>query len=318
MACEGGFGMTIVQAEKFYEQDAKDYELENNREFLNWLNERIDEGYHSFMSVEGLQNLIDKIANWYEIKYPEKELEYMEGIRYNKFQDITPLSDVMDINQLFYRLSHFQLNLMECAYRATGWGQQPVYENGKEVDWKAQVFMRINKKGIAEFSPGKTPYFLLRADCMTGEVAPNLETDDYLDREEKVTLEELLTHFSENFSDELDFTELKNCVYDHQIDMELRNRVLQLVALKLLYSKNTTPERGYERAKRFIDEFNEQVELDLSTEEMDEIMYRDYTNDEMWKSLVTMNGGRTSPRIEKNSNSKKILKQWVRPFSKKR
>ena len=58
--------------------------------------------------------------------------------------------------------------------------------------------------------------------------------------------------------------------------MELRHRILQLVALKLLYSKNTFPERGYERAKRFINEFNKNLCLTLSTEEIDEIMYRDY------------------------------------------
>ena len=41
--------------------------------------------------------------------------------------------------------------------------------------------------------------------------------------------------------------------------MELRHRILQLVALKLVYSKNTIPERGYERAKRFINEFNKKL-----------------------------------------------------------
>lgn len=59
-----------------------------------------------------------------------------------------------------------------------------------------------------------------------------------------------------NENEELDSTELKNCIYNRECDIKLRNKILQLVALKLLYSKNTTPERGYERVKRFINEFN--------------------------------------------------------------
>ena len=39
----------------------------------------------------------------------------------------------------------------------------------------------------------------------------------------------------------------------------------------------TTPERGYERAKRFINEFNNSLGLLLSTDEIDEIMSKDYS-----------------------------------------
>lgn len=68
--------------------------------------------------------------------------------------------------------------------------------------------------------------------------------------------------------------------------MELRHRILQSVALKLLYSRNTIPERGYERAKRFINEFNKKLGLELSTEQIDEIIHRDYTNGERWEHVL--------------------------------
>ena len=68
--------------------------------------------------------------------------------------------------------------------------------------------------------------------------------------------------------------------------MELRHRILQLVALKLLYSRNTIPERGYERAKRFINEFNKKLGLTLSAEQIDEIIHRDYTNGEKWEYVL--------------------------------
>mgnify|MGYP007032555349 CR=1 FL=1 len=37
--------MIIAQAEKFYEQDSKKYELLSNKELLTWLNESIEKGY---------------------------------------------------------------------------------------------------------------------------------------------------------------------------------------------------------------------------------------------------------------------------------
>ena len=279
--------MTIAQTERFYEQDTKDYEIEKNKDFLNWLKASIKDGYHCFMETEELQELINNIVNWYEIKYPERELEYFEGTRHMNFQDIKRISDVMNIRQLL-RLPHNQLCLMECGYRAKGWGQHPIYKNGKEVDWKVQIFMRIDRKNEEECNPllGKASYFLLHADHMTGEVSKDYELEEYIDNDENINLDELLSIFNKKYIDELDFTELKECVYDHNRDMELRHRILQLVALKLLYSRNTIPERGYERSKRFINEFNKKLGLALSTEQIDEIIHRDYTNGEKWEYVL--------------------------------
>ena len=50
-----------------------------------------------------------------------------------------------------------------------------------------------------------------------------------------------------------------------------RNKILQLVVLKLFYSKNTTPENGYKRALIFIEEFNENLDINLNSKEINEI-----------------------------------------------
>ena len=240
------------------------------------------------MQIEELQELINNIVNWYEIKYPERELEYFEGIRHMNFQDIKRISNVMNIRQLLYRLPHNQLCLIECGYRAKGWGKRPIYKNGKKEDWKVQIFMKIYRKNEEECNSwlGKASYFLFRADQMTGEVSKDCELEEYVNSEENIILDELLSTFYKKYPDELDFTELKESVYDHNCDMELRQRILQLVTLKLLYSRNTTPERGYERAKRFINEFNKKLGLTLSTEQIDEIIQRDYTNNERWEEVL--------------------------------
>ena len=299
--------MTIAQSGRFYEQDTKDYEIEKNKDFLTWLKTSIKDGYHCFVETEELQELIDNIVNWYEIKYPERDFEYSEGTRYINFQDIKKISDGMNIRQLLYRLPHNQLCLMGCGYRAKGWGQRPVYENGKECGWKIQIFMSIKEKNKEECDSwlGRASYFLLHADHMTGEVSKDCELKEYVDTKENIGLDELLSIFNEKYTDKLDFTELKESVYDHNCDMELRHRVLQLVALKLLYSRNTIPERGYERAKIFINEFNEELGLTLSTEQIDEIIHRDYTNGEghsYWKA---------KDAAKKENGIKKLLKRII-------
>lgn len=281
--------MTIEQVNTFYMQDRKKYEIKNNKEFLNWLEKSIKNGYNCFINKEELQSLIDNITIWYEIKYPERELEYYEGIKTIYFQNIKKISNVMNIEQLFLRLSHNQLNLMKSNYRSKIIIQKPIYENDKKVDWRNEIIIQINKKN-EEYNifQGALPYYSVRAEQKTGKVL--LIDYESIKCTENINLEQLLIILNEN--EELDSTQLKTCIYNHECDIELRNKILQLVALKLLYSKNTTPERGYERAKRFINEFNKKLNLNLSLEEINEIINKDYKNndvignDKKIKSLV--------------------------------
>jgi len=284
--------MTIAQAERFYEQNKKKYDISKNKELLNWLNEAIKNGYHPFIDIEYLQELIDNIAYWYETKYPEREMEFYEGTRYVNFEDMETLSKVMNIKQLMYRLPHKQLCLMECNYRSNGGGIRNIYnDKGEIVGHKTTLFMSIKRKNI-EYNPfsinSKLPDFLLHADTDSGQIKVDYNLEEYISNK-KITLDELLIVFKEKYNDELDFTKLEECIYDHNCDIELRRRILQLVALKLLYSDRTIPERGYERAKRFINEFNKKLGLNLSSEEIDEAINRDYTNGEKWEHVLKTN-----------------------------
>lgn len=269
--------MTIIQAEKFYEQDLKKYEVLKNKELLFWFKDSVKKGYHPFIDIEGLQELVDNITTWYEIKYPEREMEYYERIRHFDFEKIKPLSKLMDIKQLMYRLPCEQLYLLECDYRSTGQGFRNVYDDKNEiVAEKPILFMSIYRKNIES---SIVPNFLLHADTESGKVEIDYNLKDYVNTD-NITLDELLNLFKEKYSEEFSFNELEKCVYDHNCDVELRNKVLQLVALKLLYSRRTIPERGYERSKRFINEFNKKMGLNISTEEIDNAINKDYTNTE--------------------------------------
>lgn len=307
--------MTIAEAQRFYEGDLKKYDISKNQELLTWLNESINNGYYPYTDTECLQELIDNIVSWYEIKYPEREMKFYEGIRYYDFENMKTLSKVMNISQLMYRLPDKQLSLMKCNYRSNGGGVRYLYDdNGKKIGEKPIIFMGIKSKKpeITPFSIDlELPKFLLFADIDSGKVNIDysikkyITTDNITLEEINITLEELLVLFKEKYSDELDFTKLQECIYNHNCDLELRRRILQLVALKLLYSHKTIPERGYERAKRFINEFNKKMNLALSTEEIDELINRDYTTDKTCENTLKDYIEETESHLSKKEDIKK-------------
>ncbi len=271
--------MTVSEAKEFYKQDNKKYEIKKNKEFLNWFKKALINDYNYYIEPEELQELINNIANWYEIKYPERELEYYHGIKHTNFKDIKKISNVMTTRQLFYRLSHKQLCLMECGYRSKGYTQQTIYKDGEVVGYKPQILIKINRIFKEDYDSifEDLPWFMIKADYYNGKIIKDDEIEKYTNKKE-IKLDELLIIFNEKYKKELDFIELQKCVNNHNYDIELRNKILQMVALKLLYSKNTIPERGYERAKRFINEFNKNLNLNLSTKELDDIMHKNYQN----------------------------------------
>ena len=57
--------MTISELERFKEQDLEKYNVKTNYQFLEWLKNSLDGGYKSYMNITDIQNLIDKIVNWY-------------------------------------------------------------------------------------------------------------------------------------------------------------------------------------------------------------------------------------------------------------
>jgi len=269
--------MTIAEAERFYKADKKKYNILDNKEFLKWFNEIIKKGYHSYMDLEELQSLIDHITYWYEIKYPERELEKQEGIIHMDFEDIERISKHMDFRQLLYRLPHKELLLMESEYRSTGGGLQAKYdEKGNKIGEKTVLFMSLKNKAFDPFDYDSLSEVFVTADTKTGMIEPTYFFQETFTKDE-VDLRALYSVLKDVLP-EIDTTNLEQCLYDHSCDIELRNRILELAALKMVYSSNTIPERGYERAKRFIGEVNKKLDLTLTTDEIDTIMARDYTD----------------------------------------
>lgn len=263
----------IAKEKRFYEQDEEKYEVKKNKEFLSWYNSIIKNGYKKYLDLDQIQNVIDTIVNWYEIKYPnEWILEHSNG----KAKELSE----MNTTQLLVRMHH-GLQIPD-IYRASGGGTTHIKINGEYKTVGTSV-MDINiideEMRLKELNECLPPYFILAAYSETGKVRFDWYLQNYFECDENSSLEDILSLFEEKYSDKFDYSELKECVYNHECDIELKNRVLQLTALKMLYSEKTNSSDGYKRAKKFIKEFNEELGLELSTTEIDELYNKEYSSD---------------------------------------
>lgn len=107
--------MTIKEAEEFYIKDKEEYILEKREGFVNWFNHTYNDR-NSYLTIEGLQTLVDKLIMWYEFKYPNRLFDEGRVIDY-RFLDIPNIAGFMDIKQLLYRLSHNEYCVLDCKYR---------------------------------------------------------------------------------------------------------------------------------------------------------------------------------------------------------
>ena len=101
--------MMKEELRSFYKEDKRFYDLKENKKFLIMFNHLIDEGYNLFIGIDDMQDLIDRLFNWYEIKYPEREFDFYDGEVTLDFAIKKELSDLMDINQLLFRLTDNQV-----------------------------------------------------------------------------------------------------------------------------------------------------------------------------------------------------------------
>lgn len=271
--------MTGIESEQFYQRDNSLYNLNKNSKFLNWYNNLIkNEKYLPRLEIYELQDLIDSIVTWYELKYPERTMR-------EESSNIQDLSEIMNFEQLEYRLNENQKYFLKCSYRAKSFFSVANYDEQMQItDYEVHIGMSIYKNAPSTldekclFNRGVKPYFLISANSETGEVNVH-SIFEYLEVN-SITLEELLKYFRQNLKKQLDFSELEQTLFLHEKDMELRKLILQLTALKMLYSEKTIPEHGYVRAKLFIEEFNKYIlNLNLDTKDIDKIMFTDYKKD---------------------------------------
>ena len=266
--------MNIHEFKKIYKQDKKKYIITKNKKILCWIKNRRVNGYNLCIDVKDIQSLIDNLTSWYEIKYPDRVLN--ESLDISEIKDVVKLSENMSFKQLLYRLSYKQLDFIECVYRSHSGGQSIIQDsNGNYLGKENNIIIFLKQKnvenGVNIGEKNNFPYIMVIANSITGKVK-NINQLENIIGNNNINIEQLWHLLIKKYYDKLDCTELFNCLRNHSYDIELRNKILQLVVLKLFYSKNTTPENGYKRALIFIEEFNENLGINLNSKEIDEII----------------------------------------------
>lgn len=269
--------MTGIEDKRFYDADEKKYLLENNVEFLEWLSGKIDEGYYPLLSISGMQKLIDSLVTMYEFKYPSRYFELESGATEYKryFINIKDISKNIDFNQIKFRLSTNEVEVLECDYRDTSGYCRPEDIVNRRQNEKWMFFVGFNLKRIAqenEESMFEDNTYLISATHKG--VVPCYELsklEEFIgDRETALTVLELRDELM--CIDKFDTTELDKLIYTHSVDLELRERLLNLTLHALVYSNKTNPEFGQLRAHKFVEELNKYYRLDLTCDEVDKLV----------------------------------------------
>lgn len=280
----------FMDIEEFYDSDDRKYELANNREFLRLFYRLKKKGYpNEYIIIEEFQRLINFIANWYEIKYPNRLFNSERGINEMRFNNYSIKTINLDMNDLLYQLSNKQLSILDCNYRGYGIRMDSITNNnGEIIEKKKSIIICVSEKTDFK-STFKAPSMYISVNHETGELNNNYcEFDQFFSNKKAISTEilnqngislnQLYQYLSQKYGEKYDLSELKKTIYLHEFDKTIRNYLLNLVSLKLLYSENTIPEYGYARAEKFIEEFNDYYlkekneNLYLSNVEIEEII----------------------------------------------
>ena len=265
--------MTIKEANNFYKQDEIKYEITTNKDFLLWYNNLVNNGYISYMNTLDMQKLINTLVNWYELKYPEKEFQKNDGIIYPDFENLNNLAKYMTFEELLYRLSNKETSILRCPYRTGHGGFRYNKDLDKDIPFSLVYF---NRKHTDEERPlFYVDSYNFEIDSLTGKVIyklnlpEDLQNDDY-------NIDDLYKRLKS--SNKYNLKGIEKCLKYKKYDELLRDKLLELTSLKILYSKNSIPEYGYKRSRMFIDEFNQELDLNISKSEIDLIMMKDYSS----------------------------------------
>jgi len=255
-------------------------------QFTNAIRNMINVYLNMSKNSLNIQEMIDFLVNWYELKYPDRLIQTNYGVDEPDFTDNPHPRKNMDYQALLYRLPYRILALIKNKYPRC-----------------LKIKLTFQDKLLPFY---QFPCFYVMFDEDTGKFYNN-GLEEYLPIEnipDNLTLE-TLCEFLKAKADYVDVSELENALHNREINFCLLKKLLELSALKMLYSKNTIPLYGYERAKLFINEFNGYISnLDLNTTEIDYLINQDYQN-------------MFDDEFEEQSNSKTGIKTLVKSLFRK-
>lgn len=256
--------------DNFFSKDRKMYDLRHNREFLSWYKNKMRHGYNSIFNVNDLERLIDFISMWYYIKYPDRYYEIEDGKVDLDFSNTKDISNSMDFNEMLYRLPKSIIGLIMGIYRSNYSGSIPIYDsNGNLTRYEGIVGVEIIKNN--QIDGEGLSRIILEARSSDGLVnTSDIKKNFPMLKLTNVNLDLLLDELKELKGFEL--THLMQIIFNHTTDIELRNRLIYYISLKILYNDYSTPYNNYRRSKAFNKEIKDNLLIKLDESYLDELM----------------------------------------------
>lgn len=259
--------MLGIEWENFQKLDKKEYIVKRNSKFVSQFNAMQKKNFSTILSLNEIQDLIDKITYFYEFKYPSQMLNNVGWVSPKEDSELgmcIETSKLLDIRQLQYRLRHDQLRFLECGY-----GGVITLTKDNPYGFSYNKFVHIDSVGMAD-------------DLDIWE----LKESGFLEDIEQIeSIEDLYRVFQGN-KKKIDYRDVERQVLNHRDSIRLRKETLNLVMLSLLYANGELPANGYARAKSFMRMFNKEYSTDLNMNRLDDIMSIDYKNTKEVKRLL--------------------------------
>lgn len=235
----------------------KRYILEEKNKLLNWIKKGLKNGCNVYSNIDDIEELIDIIVNWYKCKYPNNIIEMSESScgdklgrlfpQEDRFRKLDKLSSNMGYTELMFRIPKHLHPIIECWYKGN-----ETDNVSAEIKFYTKYTLNVVTKKI---SIDKYDGCILDNRFLLNNECDNLLNFDCSTIEEFINKNEN----NQNFSLE----ELDRMVATHEYDLETRNKIFNLIVLKLFYSDKIYSDKdiryGYIRAKMFIEEFNKYI-----------------------------------------------------------
>lgn len=263
--------MTELEKTNFYKADELKYIPKKNEEFMSWVKGLNRKGVIFHVDLKEIDSLIATLSGWYIVKYSDSKL-YEEGN--GVVSKNNELCDEMTMDQLKKRLSINENRILECTPRVKYARYKLVSGVGKNIDliisFRLQSELRMTNIIIKNIQDTEILNVLKERQ--------NVDTYELLD---------ILKDHSAYVNGDLD--ELVDNTNFEKYDKVLREKVVKMAALRLLYYKNTELDYGVYRAKKLISCINKCYKTDISDEFIDEIINRDYTKEPIIKKENDVN-----------------------------
>lgn len=285
-----------IDLENFYSQDEQKYLIQKNKEFFNWYyQQKIENNYHSYLTLEQMQGFINKITEWYMIKYPDAYFD-KKFVELNQ-NELERHSTKSTIEQLKMRLTPSEIETIDCSYRSSAGYTDEV--DGEIINYIA-IYLPKFDNPIERITIFATKDGIVRPCDLIG-----LDLKE-ISHNKNVCLEEIFRYLQKN-SNNLNLTELEKCIYNKKIDYELRDKLISLSALALLYQKDTNPKYSMLRAHKLLNEMKEYYQIEFSHNELDKIIETDYSKISLEDKVINKDDI-SLDKDEKTSILKKIKK----------